>query len=297
MGETNAAGAVADPAATAQPGQGGGGTIATADPAAPAAVDWSAHIPKDIAGEKFWEPMKGKPLGDVLKSYAEKERYIGGSIRLPSEKDTPEVKQQKLNDIFTKLGRPDSADKYEPKLPDLPAGLTFHEPMVKGFLERAHKAGFTKEQAQTAIDFYGEYMASVVPARAEARKTAEAELGKLWGANYKTNAALATRALATLSAKVLGNEDAGKFMDYLDESGLGNNTMLLRMFSALGADMKEDGLITGDTEITADGLQAELDKLTAKGTPYWDKFHPDHDAVVQKVEGLRQQIQNPIFAR
>ena len=33
--------------------------------------DWTAHIPQEYATEKFWEPLKGKGFGDVLKTYAE----------------------------------------------------------------------------------------------------------------------------------------------------------------------------------------------------------------------------------
>ena len=53
-------------AGQADPGQG-------AAPA-PAAINWTEHIPAEYKNEKLWESYKGKPLGDVLKSTAEAQK-------------------------------------------------------------------------------------------------------------------------------------------------------------------------------------------------------------------------------
>ena len=35
---------------------------------------------------------------------------------------------------------------------------------------------------------------------------------------------------------------------------------------------------------------AEVVRLTAKGSPYWDRYHPDHAATVEKVTALFEKV-------
>lgn len=266
-------------------------------PQTPAPVEWTSHIPQDMQAEKFWEPIKGKPLADVLKGYGEAQKMIGGSIRLPSDKDKPEDRAKKLNDIYGKLGRPESPDKYAIKPPQLPDGMGLKEEHLKGFLTKAHAANMTPEQVQTSIDFYAEYVQGGLKALGEQRKAGETALKDEWGANYQQNLSLAHRGLATLAQKVLGEEQGKALLDELDTSGFGNNPKLVKLFAALGGEMKEDGLISGDSEVSAEAFEAQVAELTKPGTPFWDKFHPDHDKAVAQVQKLREQIHNPLFAR
>lgn len=274
-----------------------GQSAATQTLSAPAPVEWTSHIPQDMAAEKFWEPIKGKPLADVLKGYGEAQKMIGGSIRLPSEKDKPEDRAKKLNDIYGKLGRPESPDKYAPKLPELPDGLALQEPVVKGFLAKAHAANMTPDQVQASLDFYAEYVQGGLKSLSDSRKAGEAALKEEWGANFQTNLNLAHRSLATMASKALGEEDGKALLDELDKSGLGNNPRLVKLFAALGGEMKEDGLLTGDSDVSAEAFDAQIAELTKPGTPFWDKFHPEHDKAVQKVQQLREQAGNPLLAR
>jgi hypothetical protein len=271
-------------------------TPANTLPDAPPAVDWAAQIPQDLAQEKMWEPLKGKPLGDVLKGYAEAQRFIGGSVRLPTDKDKPEERSKKLNDLYGKLGRPESPDKYPIKTPELPNGLTLQESQLKGFLAKAHAANMTPEQVQASIDFYAEHVKGQATQLQESRTQGEAALQQEWGANYKNNLALAHRGLATFADKVLGS-DGKVLLDELDASGFGNNPRLVKLFAALGKEMQEDGLVTGDSDVSVEALEASMAELTKPGTPFWDKFHPEHDAAVSKVNKLREQIGNPLLAR
>jgi len=40
--------------------------------------------------------------------------------------------------------------------------------------------------------------------------------------------------------------------------------------------------------MTPQEAQSEINKLTAPGTAYWDKLHPNHQAAVDEVFALRQ---------
>lgn len=259
--------------------------------------DWYAQIPAEYGTEKSLASFKGKPLGEFVRSYVEAQKMIGGSIRLPGEKDKPEEAAKKREDIYNKLGRPESADKYDIKMPEMPEGLGFSEQHDKDFRATAHKLGLSTTQLQGLYEWYGNYLGSFAPAMAARRQDAQGKLQEEWGANFKQNHSLAIRALADLSVKALGQDGASAFMDELERTGMGNHVGLIKLFSKLGAQMKEDGLITGDGDFTTDHLQQRLTELTKPGSPWRIANHPDHDKAVQEVQALREQLENPLLSR
>src|SRR2546426_8039777 len=80
--------------------------------------DWRAGsgIAADdpIWKEKSLETVKDVP--SLVKGFVEAQKMIGGSIRLPNDKMKPEEAEKAWGDIFTKLGRPENADKYDTKV-------------------------------------------------------------------------------------------------------------------------------------------------------------------------------------
>lgn len=293
--------AVADPVSTTgnQPTP---ETPATAQPTAtpePAAVDWSAHVPKDYAQDKVFERFKGKALGDVLKSFAENNRMIGGMIRLPNEKDKPEDAQANWNDIYTKLGRPSSPDQYEVKT-NFPEQVPVSETHLKGFLSTFHKLGLSKNQAQGIISAFGEYLGEGVTARANQYRDGKAALEKDWGANYNANTALAQRGLAQILGSVLGDEQAKAYLDKMDKTGESNDPMTVKIWAHIGAMLREDGLLpdAGGAQPDTGAIESKIRAIYADAKhPAMDRLHPDHDKAVQELEALKQQMHNPLLQK
>ena len=128
-----------------------------------------------------------------------------GYVALPTDKSTPE----ELADFYSKLGRPESADKYGIELAnDEGAGAS------KAFAEAAFNAGLTKAQAEAVAKASNDFVAQKMEAyRAEQDKQMK-DLQTAWGADYDKNTELARQA-------------ARQF-------GLGKET-LVRMESALGS--------------------------------------------------------------
>ncbi|MGH9390125.1 MAG: hypothetical protein ACRD1Z_10950, partial [Vicinamibacteria bacterium] len=125
----------------------------------PVVVDWAAHIPKEYSAEKLWEPLKGKALGDVLKGYAEGQKYIGGAIRLPGKDAKPEDVEKFRTTELPKLyasglieSAPESADKYEVTPATVPGG--WDETAMKNVRTEAHKLGLTGKQLSGVLNFY-----------------------------------------------------------------------------------------------------------------------------------------------
>lgn len=82
------------------------------------------------------------------------EKLIGQSIRLPKEDATDDEKAEAMSQIFTKLGRPESAEGYKVNLPEgLPKEILPSDEAMKEFLGWAHSQGFSQAQVDQAIAY------------------------------------------------------------------------------------------------------------------------------------------------
>lgn len=273
-----------DPTPNPNPAEGNQSVV---DPSAGAgnleAVDWSKHIPTDLSKEKMWEPLKGKPLGDVLKGYAEGQKYIGGSVRIPGKDAKPEEWEK----FYAKTGRPEAADKYGTAMPDLPEGYAWDTGQMESFFKTAHKAGLSTSQAQVLVDWYAADQRGVLKAGGEALAVAETALKDEWKAAYPKNLGLAKAAAREIGGKEL--------IDLLDQTGLGNHPVILKAFAKLGRSYAEDGLISGEFEGVP--TNAEVQKqisviLNDRKHPYFTANMPGHTEAVEEMARLHQLV-NP----
>ena len=69
-------------------------------------------------------------------------------VAIPNNNSTEEA----WNEVYDKLGRPESAEKYNLsfKSEDFP----LDEGQIKTFAEQSHKLGLNNKQAQGILDFY-----------------------------------------------------------------------------------------------------------------------------------------------
>ena len=125
--------------------------------------------------EKFTE------LDALAKSYINAVSMIGtDKIPLPGKSATDE----QWNEVYNKLGRPESADKYTLEFKTDVAPVD--ENVIKGFAQNAHKLGLNNKQAQGILEFYKstlegsakEMSVNMESAQAEAANTLRSEWGK-----------------------------------------------------------------------------------------------------------------------
>lgn len=169
-----------------------GGPAATeSTPTAPSAdiphEQWSAAVPETHKADKYWEPLKGKPLSEVLRGYGEAQKYQGTSVRIPGK----DAKPEEVDAFYAKLGRPAKAEEYggAVKLATMPEGLEFQPEMLAEAYSVFHKAGLSPAQAQAMLDHYATLalrtrdVATQEAGQANAQVQAElkAELEKAWG--------------------------------------------------------------------------------------------------------------------
>ena len=93
--------------------------------------------------EKFTE------IDALAKSYINATKMIGqDKVVIPTNNSTEEA----WNDVYDKLGRPESAEKYS--LDAKSEVVNFDEAAIKSFAEQSHKLGLNNKQAQGILEFY-----------------------------------------------------------------------------------------------------------------------------------------------
>ena len=93
--------------------------------------------------EKFTE------IDALAKSYINATKMIGqDKIAIPNNNSTDD----QWSEVYTKLGRPESADKYALDVKSEIVNLD--EGAIKSFTENAHQLGLNNKQAQGILEFY-----------------------------------------------------------------------------------------------------------------------------------------------
>ena len=248
------------------------------------AKSWKETISEEFRNDpnisKFTE------IDALAKSYINATRMIGqDKVAVPNENSTDD----QWNEVYGKLGRPESADKYQLEVQSETAPLD--ESAIKQFAENAHKLGLNNKQAQGILEYYKDSMeGSVQQARVDtetAQANAEQELRKEWGRSYDENIKKAGAiAKANMSEDILN-------MELKDGTRIGDHPSVIKGFASIANLMSEDKLVSTESENVDRGTdyEAEISKLVNdRDGPYWNKAHPDHDKVVQQVFTLRTMI-------
>ena len=250
------------------------------------AKSWKEAIPEDLRNDpnisKFTE------LEALAKSYVNATRMIGqDKVAVPNNNSTDD----QWNEVYDKLGRPESPDKYQLEVKS--DVVLLDESAVKSFAENAHQLGLNNKQAQGILEFYKNSMEGSAQQNQidmeTAQANAEQELRKEWGGNYEANIKKAGAvAKANMDANILD-------MQLKDGTRLGDHPSIIKGFANIANLMSEDKLVSTESENVSQGIDysAEISKIVNdRDGPYWNKAHPDHDKVVQQVFNLRTMMTN-----
>jgi hypothetical protein len=202
---------------------------------------WSSGFDEDTSAyvaNKGW-----KDPSDVLESYRNLEKFVGGSkslIEIPGVDAEPD----KMEEFYNRLGRPESADKYELSVPD-----NAEKETVEWFKEKAHSLGLTNDQASKLFSDWNsmvdEKMQSHQEQVAQMQQEQLASLKKEWGGAFDSQIAAGKRAVNTLGY----DQEA---LTALEEK-LGTADML-KLFATIGSKMGEDSFVDGGRSDGAFGL-------------------------------------------
>lgn len=241
-----------------------------------------------------------KDATSLAKSYLELQKMVGGSVRLPLKDSTPESKQEFFNkikdiegivlkgdkDLYSKLGRPESADKYDIDS-IIPEQLrsTFKAD-IDEFKRVVFDLGLSNDQAKKLAEKQLTIIETNNKRASEEKTKAEEDLKKLWGQDYDNRLSAAKQV-----AKIYGDK-FGEDIKKLITGPAGNNPALLHMFSELAETYKEkghEGMSSMDL-----GMTPELarQKITEKRRDigfmeaYSNAKHIGHDKAVIELETL-----------
>ena len=230
--------------------------------------------------EKFTE------IDALAKSYINATRMIGQDKMVVPNKNFTE---DQWEEAYIKMGRPESFDKYS--LDTKSDVVPLDEQAIKNFQEQSFKLGLNNEQAKGILNFYKNNMeAQTQQAKVDAETTqAQSQnlLRQEWGRDYDSNIAKAkSLATANLSPEIFE-------MQLADGSRLGDNVDIIKGFAKIANMMSEDKILSTESENMdrTEDIQTEIDQImNDKDGPYWNKSHPNHDKVVQKVYTMREML-------
>jgi hypothetical protein len=250
----------------------------------PAAKTWKEAISEEFRNdpniEKFTE------IDALAKSYINATQMIGkDKVAVPNKNST----EDQWNEVYDKLGRPESADKYS--LNAKSEVVPIDETAIKQFAENAHQLGLNNKQAQGILEFYKNNMEGMAKQAKVDTETAQAQstqqLRQEWGREFDTNIKKAgALAKANMNPEILD-------MQLKDGMRLGDHPEIIKGFAKIAGMMSEDKIVSTESENVSSNTDVETeisDIMNNKDGPYWNRSHPDHDKVVQQVYTLREMI-------
>lgn len=150
------------------------------------------------------------------------------------------------------------------------------DPVLKGFLEKAHAAGMSQKQVDTALAQFFEYIPSLQQGNAaldsEAASSALRETWKDEG-EYNTNLKGAFQAVSAYAPQGKAEELVQKY---------GNDPDFIRLMASVGKEMQEDKPTNTGSQTTATEDQAIQDLMNSEA--YKNSTHADHAKVSQQVK-------------
>lgn len=215
---------------------GGSGTVE--------APTWLQSLPDDLKGNEVLAQFP--TIGDASKALITYKTSEGKMVSIPGDDATPEQRAA----FYTKLGRPETADKYTITKPaDLPEGIQYSPEVETAFKDHAHKLGFSDAQAKATYNwYYGLVKAGheqQLKAEKEATDAAVNSLKDEWkGDAFKSNSELARRAFTKFGGE---KPEVLKFIRDTKVNGvaLGDHPTFLKIFAEIGKAISEDSLSAG----------------------------------------------------
>jgi hypothetical protein len=254
-----------------------------ADTPAPHQSTWKDSISEvyrnDPNIEKFTE-------ADALaKSYINAVKMIGqDKIAIPTNNST----QEAWDEAYNKLGRPESAEKYDLDINS--EIVAMDENQIKSFAEQSHKLGLNNKQAQGILEFYKNNMeGSVQQSKIDietSQAQAEQHLRQEWGRDYD---AKVKQAGAVAKANMPGVLD----LVLQDGTRVGDNSEIIKGFSKIASMFAEDKMVTTESENvdSVKNIEQEISQMmNDKAHPYHIKGHPEHDKSIQQMLTLREML-------
>ena len=220
-------------------------------------------------------------ISDLAKGYVNAQQMIGGSIRIPGK----EAGQEDWDKFYSRFADVPGLAKYDPE--DLstlyeaagrPADAKGYglEGVPQEFLETAHAAGLNRSQVEALLDYEKNLESQHESAEQDALNSGINTLRQEWGLAFDRKVEEGQRAVAFLEQTAPGLAEA------LDATGAGNHPSVIKLFQALGANLKEGegfaGTYGGNSGMTPHEAKMQIAEI--QNNPQ----HPYHQGNEEALE-------------
>ena len=240
------------------------------------------QLPEEIRDHPSLQSIND--VGNLGLSYVNAQRLIGAD-KIPLPKNPTE---DDLNNIYTKLGKPEQPSGYEIKAD----GQILTEGDVNTYTDIAHKLGLSKTQANGILDYYRSSIQQTTEAMSkdseQQRQQIEQSLKAEWGADFDAKVSQANRAVADIAGQDLLD------MVLQDGTKVGNHPAFIKAFANF-ADFKNS--VTKEDTISENSVNYRMSPADAKSRidtimndkshAYWDRKNPvAREKAVKEVQDL-----------
>lgn len=248
-------------------GNEGGAAAAPEGGATGSWLDSLGEIPKELVTEKI---RRFKTPAEFVRSFNEKEKLISSKGYEPPAKDAP---SEEWDAFYSRIGRPESPDKYEWEAPE---GVELDQESLSAAKAQFHKLGLTPRQFQGIMDFYKNDVGRIAEMEQERQESllseSQAKLKQEWGDNFEGNLRAANNVLQKLELK-----------EALQEAGLLNDARVAKALHKIATLTAEHGRVDGDSSRTSINDQIAAIRASKE---YQDERHPGRQAKLQELDAL-----------
>lgn len=246
-------------------------------------ISFLDSLPEDLRAEPSLRNFNDPAT--LAKSYVHAQRMIGADkIPLPGKSATDD----EWRSVYQRLGAPSDINGYDFKVSE----NILDQNEVAKFKEAALEVGLNSRQAGRIAQYLDETVSMAKAAREQSVQEAvyngEQELRQEWGAAFEQQVQMAYKAANTF----LGSTEMLDTIELSDGRMLGDHPDVVRMFARLAKEIGEDNLLGETTELVMTPAEAQqrISEITGRGTPYWDKFHPEHQRYIDEALRLREYL-------
>ena len=266
------------------------------------ADDWRSGLSDELKDSDMIKEVKS--VEDLAKGYVHAQKSIGGMVRIPGEDAGAEqldafysrletipgvtrINSEDMAGLYDKLGRPESAEKYEIKL-DIDPEI-WDNTQVEKFKTVAYELGLNHSQLNKLLEFEKIRIDEHAEAVQDVRVSSERALRDTWGEAYDSRLAGAKAAIAVFADKFPEDVKA------LVAGPAGNNPAFLAILAEIGGNMQESGhpglKTVSRYGVTPEEAQEQINEIKGNlAHAYYNATDPEHPAAVLKVQKLYNSV-------
>jgi len=246
--------------------------------------DFLSTIPEELRDHPSLGPIKD--VENLARSYVNAQRLIGADkLPIPANPTTED-----LDNIYSRLGRPESADGYEIAVD----GNIVTEDVAKSYADVAHNLRLTPDQANGVLEYYRamvqESGSMSEAAESQQRNQTEMSLRKEWGDEFDARIEDAGKI-----AKQFGSNELLE-MRLADGTKVGNHPDFIKAFanmaefrsSVTSEDTVADSTIS--STLSRREAQAEIESIMASAVYTDRKNVVGRQQAIDRVQELMEML-------